>query len=158
MKEYGHLLADDPAWRERAAACASAVRDVTEYIASLELPARLGRLPLRVTYQDACHLAHAQRIRQQPRDLLRGVEGLTLLEMPQSDVCCGSAGTYNVTQPEYADALQASKVAAILSTRAEAVVSTNPGCMLQIAAGLRAQGSDVGVLHVVEVLDRAMSS
>ena len=158
MKEYGHLLADDPAWRDRAAAFAASVRDVTEYIASQDLPARLGALPLRVTYQDACHLVHAQRIRQQPRDLLRRIEGLTLLEMPQSDVCCGSAGTYNVTQPDYADALQASKVAAILSTRAEAVASANPGCMLQISAGLRAQGSDVRVLHVVEILDRAMSS
>src|SRR5262249_31944600 len=121
MKEYGHLLADDPAWRERASALAAKVRDVTEYLASLELPARVGRLEMRVTYQDACHLAHAQRIRRQPRELLARIEGLTLIEMPQSDVCCGSAGTYNVTQPGYADALQDAKVGAVLSTRADAV-------------------------------------
>ena len=158
MKEYGHLLADDPAWHARATAFAAKVRDVSEYIAALDLPERLGRLDLRLTYQDACHLVHAQRIRRQPRELLRRVEGLTLIEMPQSDVCCGSAGTYNVTQPGYADALQASKVGAILSTRADAVASANPGCMLQIASGLRAQGSRIPVLHLVEVLDRAMSS
>jgi glycolate oxidase iron-sulfur subunit len=158
MKEYGHLLADDPAWRERAASFAAKVRDVTEYLASLDLPQRLGRLDMRVTYQDACHLAHAQRIRRQPRDLLGRIDGLTLVEMPQSDVCCGSAGTYNVTQPAYADALQSSKVDAVVSTRAEAVASANPGCMLQIQSGLRARGSTVRVFHVVELLDRAMSS
>ena len=158
MKEYGHLLSDDPAWRDRAETFARRVRDVSEYIATLDLPKSLGHLEMRITYQDACHLVHAQRIRQQPRDLLRRIEGLTLLEMPQSDVCCGSAGTYNVTQPEYADALQASKVGAILSTGAAAVASANPGCMLQMASGLRARGSEVKVVHVVELLDRAMSS
>jgi glycolate oxidase iron-sulfur subunit len=158
MKEYGHLLADDPAWAVRAAAVAAKVRDVSEYLASLPLPDRLGRLEMRATYQDACHLAHAQRIREQPRALLRRIEGLRLVDLPQGDVCCGSAGTYNVTQPGYADALQASKVGAVLATQADAVISTNPGCMLQIASGLRANGSDVKVLHIVQVLDRALSS
>jgi len=158
MKRYGELLADDPRWRDRARALAAKVRDVSEHIASLDLPARLGRLEMRATYQDACHLAHAQGIRTQPRSLLRRIEGLELVEMPQADVCCGSAGTYNVTQPQYADALQASKVGAVLSTGAEAVISANPGCMLQIAAGLRDRGSSVRVLHVVEVLDRAMAA
>lgn len=156
MKHWAELLADDPVWRDRAAAMSAKVRDVSEHLASSDLPASLGRLPLRVTYQDACHLAHAQGIRAQPRSLLRRIEGLELVEMPQSDVCCGSAGTYNLTQPAYADALQASKVAAILSTKAQAVVSANPGCMLQISAGLKARGSAMPVLHVVEVLDRAM--
>lgn len=157
MKHYGELLADDPAWSARASALASKVRDVTEHLASRDLPASVGSLVLRATYQDACHLAHAQGIRRQPRALLRRVEGLELVEMPDADVCCGSAGTYNITEPEYADALQAAKVAAILSTGADAVVSANPGCMLQIQAGLRASGSRMPVLHVVEVLDRAMS-
>jgi glycolate oxidase iron-sulfur subunit len=158
MKHWGELLAGDPAWSARATAVARKVRDVSEHLATLDLPERLGRLRLRATYQDACHLAHAQGIRAQPRALLRRIEGLELLEMPQSDVCCGSGGTYNVTQPEYADELQASKVSAILSTRADAVISANPGCMLQIATGLTARGREMPVLHVVEVLDRAMSS
>ncbi len=158
MKEWAALLAEDPAWSGRAAAMAAKVRDVSEYLASLELPPSLGRLSLRVTYQDACHLAHAQRIRVQPRALLERVEGLELVEMPQADVCCGSGGIYNLTQPAYADALQRSKVDAILSTGAAAVVSGNPGCMIQIGAGLRDRGRDIPVLHLVEVLDKAMAT
>lgn len=158
MKHYGGLLADDPAWHERAARLAAKVCDVTEYLATLELPASLGRLEMRATYQDPCHLAHAQRIRQQPRSLLRRVAGLELVEMADSDICCGSAGSYNVTQPEYADQLQAAKVSSALATRPDAVITANPGCMLQISSGLAGRGSKVPVLHVVEVLDRAMSA
>jgi len=158
MKHYGALLADDPEWRDRAAHVAAKVKDVTEHLASLDLPASLGRLALRVTYQDPCHLAHAQRIRHEPRSLLRRVEGLELVEMAGADVCCGSAGSYNLTQPELADRLQAAKVRAVLDVRPDAVVTANPGCMLQISSGLRAGGSDLPVLHVVEVLDRAMSA
>ncbi len=156
LKGYGALLADDDAWRERAAVFAAKVRDVNEYLAEVA-GQRLGRLDLRATYQDPCHLAHAQGIRTQPRDLLSRVHGLELLEMADADVCCGSAGSYNLTQPEYADRLLARKVDAILATGARAVISANPGCMLQIEAGLRARGSQLPVLHVVEVLDRAMS-
>jgi glycolate oxidase iron-sulfur subunit len=156
LKGYGALLADDDAWRARAAAFAAKVRDVNEYLAEVA-GERLGRLDLRATYQDPCHLAHAQGIRKQPRDLLSRVHGLELLEMADSDVCCGSAGSYNLTQPEYADRLLARKVDAILATGAGAVISANPGCMLQIESGLRARGSQLPVLHVVEVLDRAMS-
>ena len=116
---------------------------------------RLGQLELRATYQDPCHLAHAQGIRKQPRDLLARVQGLELIEMVDADVCCGSAGSYNITQPAYSDRLLARKVDAILATGAGAVISANPGCMLQIEAGLRARGSQVPVLHVVEALDRA---
>jgi len=158
MKHYGALLADDPEWRDRAAHVAAKVKDVTEHLASLDLPASLGRLALRVTYQDPCHLAHAQRIRHEPQSLLRRVEGLELVEMAGADICCGSAGSYNLTQPELADRLQAAKVRAVLDVRPDAVVTANPGCMLQISSGLRAGGSDLPVLHVVEVLDRAMSS
>src|SRR5262249_12024875 len=104
MKDYGHLLASDPAWRNRATSSAAKVRDVTEYLASLDAPS-FGRLPMRATYQSPCHLGHAQRITEQPRDLLRRIEGLELIEMAESDLCCGSAGTYNLQQPELADAL-----------------------------------------------------
>jgi glycolate oxidase iron-sulfur subunit len=156
LKNYGALLADDEAWASRAAGFAAKVRDVNEYLAEVA-GERLGRLDLRATYQDPCHLAHAQGIRRQPRDLLSRVHGLELLEMADADVCCGSAGSYNLTQPEYADRLLARKVDAILATGAGAVISANPGCMLQIEAGLRARGSQLPVLHVVEVLDRAMS-
>ena len=156
LKGYGALLADDDAWRERAAVFAAKVRDVNEYLAEVA-GQRLGRLDLRATYQDPCHLAHAQGIRMQPRDLLSRIHGLELLEMADADVCCGSAGSYNLTQPEYADRLLARKVDAILATGARAVISANPGCMLQLEAGLRARGSQLPVLHVVEVLDRAMS-
>jgi glycolate oxidase iron-sulfur subunit len=158
MKHYGLLLADDPEWRDRAARFSAKVRDVTEHLASLDLPRSLGRLELRVTYQDPCHLAHAQRIRSEPRALLRRIEGLELVEMAGSDVCCGSAGSYNLTQPDLADRLQAAKVDAALATRPQAVVTANPGCMLQIESGLRGRGHDTPVLHIVEVIDRAMSS
>ena len=156
LKGYGHLLADDEPWAARAAALAAKVRDVSEYLAEVA-GERLGRLDLRATYQDACHLAHAQGIKRQPRDLLARVHGLELIEMADADVCCGSAGSYNITQPDYADRLLARKVDAILATGAQAVISANPGCMLQIEAGLRARGSRVPVMHVVEALDRAMS-
>jgi glycolate oxidase iron-sulfur subunit len=157
LKGYGHLLADDPQWHDRADAFAARVRDVTEYLATLGGDRTLGKLALRVTYQAACHLAHAQRITEQPKGLLRRVEGLELIEMAESDVCCGSAGSYNLQQPELADALLERKLDAIAATGADAVVSANPGCMLQIQSGLEARGRRTAVLHVVEVLDRATS-
>ena len=156
LKGYATLLADDDAWAARAAAFVAKVRDVTEYLVEVA-GERLGRLDVRATYQDPCHLAHAQGIRTQPRALLSRVHGLELIEMADADVCCGSAGSYNLTQPEYSARLLDRKVDAILATGARAVVSANPGCMLQIEAGLRARGSRIPVLHVVEVLDRAMS-
>ncbi|MDQ2950891.1 MAG: heterodisulfide reductase-related iron-sulfur binding cluster, partial [Chloroflexota bacterium] len=157
LKSYGHLLKDDPAWSARAVTFAAKVRDVTEYLASLPGPNALGRLESRVTYQEPCHLAHAQRIRAEPRALLRRIAGLELVEMAESDVCCGSAGSYNLQQPELADALLARKLDAIDRTGAPVVVSANPGCMLQVESGLADRGSHVEVLHVVELLDRAMS-
>ena len=157
MKGYGHLLAHDPAWRERAAAFSAKVRDVTEYLATLDtLPP--ARLAARVTYQEPCHLAHAQRIRTQPRALLARVDGLQLVEMAESDVCCGSAGSYNLTQPELSDALALRKADAIAATGADIVASANPGCMLQVAAALDARGRHTPVLHVVEILDRAIAA
>jgi glycolate oxidase iron-sulfur subunit len=157
LKAYGQLLHDDPAWAARAAAFSATVRDVTEYVAALPGPAPLGALATRVTYQDPCHLAHAQRITSAPRSLLRRIEGLELIEMAESDVCCGSAGSYNLQQPAMADALLARKLDAIERTGASVVVSANPGCMLQIQSGLADRGRPLEVLHLVEVLDRAMS-
>ena len=159
LKSYAHLLEDRPNWAERAAALSSRVRDVSEYLATIIGDEALGDLGMRVTYQDPCHLAHAQGIRAEPRALLSKVRGLELVEMAGADICCGSAGYYNLAQPEYADRLLEPKIDAILATRPDAVVTGNPGCMLQLAAGLRSRGrADVPVLHLVEVLDRALSS
>jgi glycolate oxidase iron-sulfur subunit len=155
LKSYVHLLEGDPAWADRAVAIASRVRDVNEYLAATADRPTFGELAMRITYQDPCHLAHAQGIRAEPRSLLRRVRGLELVEMVDADVCCGSAGFYNLAQPEYADRLLESKIDAVLATGADAAVTANPGCMLQLAAGLRSRGSSIPVLHVVEVLDRA---
>jgi glycolate oxidase iron-sulfur subunit len=159
LKSYAHLLEDDPKWAGRAAKLASRVRDASEYLDGIVGPEPLGELAMRVTYQDPCHLAHAQGIRAEPRALLSRVRGLELVEMADADVCCGSAGYYNLAQPEYADRLLEPKIDAILATRPDAVVTGNPGCMLQLAAGLRSRGrADIPVLHVVEVLDRALAA
>ena len=159
LKSYAHLLEDRPNWAERAAGLSSRIRDVSEYLQTVVGDSTFGELALRVTYQDPCHLAHAQGIRAEPRALLSKVRGLDLVEMAGADVCCGSAGYYNLAQPEYADRLLEPKIDAILATRPDAVVTGNPGCMLQLAAGLRSRGrGDVPVLHVVEVLDRALSA
>ena len=159
LKSYAHLLEDRPNWAERATALASRVRDVSEFLETIAGEISFGELAMRVTYQDPCHLAHAQGIRAEPRALLSRVHRLELVEMANADVCCGSAGYYNLAQPEYADRLLEPKIDAILATRPDAVVTGNPGCMLQLAAGLRSRGrADIAVFHVVEVLDRALSA
>ena len=150
LKAYGELLADDPAWAERAKAFAARVRDVSE-VAHV-VPSRTTR-QVRVVYQDACHLAHGQRIRTQPRALLQAIEGVTLVEIADPERCCGSAGVYNLMHPEISRTLQRSKVEAVLDVRPDVVVSANPGCMLQIAAGLRDAGSNVRVVHLARFLD-----
>jgi len=157
LKSYAHLLEDRPNWAERAKALASRVRDVSEFLETIAGDETFGDLAMRVTYQDPCHLAHAQGIRAEPRVLLSRIRGLELVEMANADVCCGSAGYYNLAQPDYADRLLEPKIDAILATRPDAVVTGNPGCMLQLAAGLRSRGrADIPVLHLVEVLDRAL--
>jgi len=151
MKEYGHWLPDVPA----AQALAARTRDVSELLAGAHLP--LGRLDATVTYHDACHLAHGQRIRTQPRDLLRRIPGLKLVELMDSDLCCGSAGVYNVLEPGMADAPLERKVARILESGASIVASGNPGCLLQIQKGLRARGAAIEVVHPVDLLARALT-
>jgi glycolate oxidase iron-sulfur subunit len=155
LKEYGRLLADDPAWRTRAEAFSSRVRDVTEVLDAMELPPARTRLDARVTYQEPCHLVHAQRISGAPRRLLRKIPGLELVEMQESAICCGSAGIYNLTEPEMAGRLQARKVGNIEATNATIVATANPGCALQVAAGLQHAGIRADVKHIVELLDDA---
>jgi glycolate oxidase iron-sulfur subunit len=155
LKEYGELLANDPAYAERAARFAKLTRDVNEFLASIELNRKMRLLPLTVTYQDSCHLAHGQRIRSAPRKLLDSIPGLTFREMPLSDLCCGSAGIYNVVQSEMADAILRRKMSAANGTDAAVIATANPGCMLQLRAGAKLYGSGQRVAHVVELLDEA---
>ncbi len=158
LKEYGDLLANDPEYAERAAHFSTLVRDVTEFLVDLPFQPGLGRLERRVTYQDSCHLAHAQRITAAPRELLAAIPGLELVEMENADRCCGSAGIYNVAQREMSSRLLADKMKAVAATEASVVATANPGCMLQLDAGLRLHGVKGTVAHVIEVLDDAYAA
>jgi glycolate oxidase iron-sulfur subunit len=157
MKGYGELLSKDPAWADRARTFAAAVRDVTEVIAGFE-SARAPRHPLdvRVAYHDACHLAHAQGVRQPPRDVLASIPGLTVVPIGDSEICCGSAGIFNLVQPEMAAELGRRKAAKIAEAEPDVIATTNPGCILQIGAAGRAAGHSRPVLHVVELLDASI--
>lgn len=156
MKDYGHLLDNDPIWADRARLFSVKVRDVSELLAEVDFIAERHALPLRLAYHDACHLAHAQGIRSQPRELLRSVPGLELLEPPEWEVCCGSAGVYNILQPEAAGRLGRRKAENLLSTGAEAIASANPGCTLQIAAHLEEMGSPLPIYHPMQILDASI--
>ena len=131
------------------------MKDVNEFLASIELNPRMGEVPITVTYQDSCHLAHGQRVRTQPRKLLRAVPGLEFREMPMSDLCCGSAGIYNVLQNEMAMTVLKSKMDYVNMTGADVIATANPGCMLQLKAGAKLHGKGQRVVHVVEILDEA---
>jgi glycolate oxidase iron-sulfur subunit len=155
MKGYGALLAGDAAYAERARRFAASVRDVSEFLAAAPLRGPLAPVAMTVTYHDPCHVVHGQKIRSAPRQLLAQLPQLRLVDLPESDWCCGSAGIYNLTQPEMAARLLRRKVGHVTSTGATAVVTANPGCILQIQQGLREAGSNVKVLHLVELLDRA---
>lgn len=153
LKEYGRLLADDPDYRARAAAFAAKVRDVSELLAELTPLAPRHPVSARVAYHDACHLAHAQGIRNQPRAVLRTVPGLDLVDIPEADMCCGSAGIYNLVQPVAAEELGRRKAKNVLSTEPDAVVTANPGCLLQIGRHL---DRDLPVLHPVQIIDASI--
>jgi glycolate oxidase iron-sulfur subunit len=155
MKEYGHLLGDDPRYADLAGEFADKVRDVSEVLAALPDLAPFGEIPVRATYHDACHLAHGQGVRSQPRSLLGRIPGLELVPLPESDGCCGSAGIYNFTQPEIAEKLLERKVENLEKTGADWAVMGNPGCYMWIMNGLKARNSPMEVLHTVEALDRA---
>jgi glycolate oxidase iron-sulfur subunit len=158
MKEYGALLADDPFWGARAASFSAKVRDVMEVIAELDvqLPARLHPLTARVAYHDACHLAHAQGVRLQPRAVLSRIPGLELVTLAESDVCCGSAGIYNLVAPQAADDLGTRKATNVIASGAEMLTAGNGGCLLQIQAALRRAGHPLPVVHPVELLDASI--
>jgi glycolate oxidase iron-sulfur subunit len=155
MKAFGTLLADDPRYRERAERFARSVQDLSEFLAREPLRGPLHPVPMTVAYHDPCHVVHGQKIRTQPRQLLAQIPQLKLVELTESDWCCGSAGIYNLTQPEMAERLLHRKVRHIVETGAEAVVTANPGCILQIQQGLREHDRNVKVLHIVEILDQA---
>jgi glycolate oxidase iron-sulfur subunit len=157
LRDYAHLLADDPIWAERAEAFGAKVRDVSELLAESEPRAARQPVPLRVAYHDACHLAHAQGVRAQPRAVLASIPGLELAEPAEWEVCCGSAGIYNLLEPEAARALGARKARNLLDTGAEAIAAGNPGCVLQIGAQLKDMGRPLPVYHPMELLDASIS-
>ena len=157
LKEYEQLFPAGTAEHSQANQFRAKVRDVTEFLAELGVVARLKTMPLRVTYQDSCHLLHGQKISSAPRTLIRAIPGVELVEMAQGDQCCGSAGVYNVTETRAALEILASKMENIRATRAQAIVTANPGCILQLRAGVEIHRMGQEVMHVVELLDRALA-
>ncbi len=156
MKEYGILLADDPGYAPRAAAFAAKVRDLSELLVELGPVATRHPLPVTVAYHDACHLAHAQGIRTQPRQLLRAIPGLELREIADPEICCGSAGVWNLLNPEPARELGDRKARTVLATGARLMVTANPGCLMQVAAAVRRLGGALALAHTAQVLDASL--
>jgi glycolate oxidase iron-sulfur subunit len=157
MKEYGHLLREDPVWSARAEAFSAKCKDISEILAELPPRTPLHPLPMRIAYHDACHLRHAQGVFEQPRALLGRIPELEVATVAEGDICCGSAGVYNLLHPEPANALGDRKVKNLLATEAQAVVSANPGCLLQLMNGLRRQGMQaMPTFHMVELMDASM--
>ncbi len=157
MKDYGRLLRDDPQWADRARDFSAKCKDITEVLCELPAVSKRNPLPMRVAYHDACHLRHAQGIHSQPRELLAGIPELEVAEIAEASLCCGSAGVYNLLQPEAAQQLGDRKVANLLPTQAQAVVSANPGCLLQIMSSLRRRKEKaMPALHMVELLDASI--
>ncbi|MEV0900167.1 heterodisulfide reductase-related iron-sulfur binding cluster [Actinoplanes sp. NPDC049802] len=156
LKEYDELLADDPAYAGRAAAFTAKVRDLAELLVELGPVARRHPLPMTVAYHDACHLGHAQGVRAQPRALLRGIPGLELRAIADPEICCGSAGVWNVLNPAPAAQLGDRKAKAVLATGAELLVTANPGCLMQVAAAVRRRGGEIALAHTVHVLDASI--
>ncbi len=155
LKEYDHLLRDDPIYAQRAKAFSEKVKDISEFLASIDWNKEMGELPLTVAYHDACHLVHGQKIKQQPRQLLKAIPGVTLVDLKESDWCCGSAGIYNITNQEMAEELLERKMKHIAATGASVIATGNPGCMMQIAMGARQRGLPIEVMHPVQLLDEA---
>lgn len=156
MKEYAYLLRDDPVYAERAQAFSDSVRDVTEFLAELTPVAPRHPLPLRLAYHDACHLAHAQGIRNQPRSVLRSIPGLEVLDIPETDLCCGSAGTYSLLEPVPARQLGDRKARNIISLDPQCIATANPGCLLQIRSSLQHMDKNVPMLHPIELVDASI--
>jgi glycolate oxidase iron-sulfur subunit len=156
MKEYGRLLADDPAWAARAEAFAAKCRDVSELLDELGPVATRHPLPVVAAYHDACHLGHAQGVRTQPRALLAGIPELELREIAEAEICCGSAGVYNLLKPEPARELGDRKAANVVATGADLLITANPGCLMQVDSALRRHGQSIALAHTVEVLDASI--
>ncbi|MCH7987582.1 MAG: (Fe-S)-binding protein, partial [Planctomycetes bacterium] len=159
LKDYGHIAAEiDPqneAQQKLLSGFAGKVKDVCEFLAELGPKQPTGRIPIRATYHDACHLAHAQQIRAQPRQLLEMIPGLELVPMPESDICCGAAGSYNLTEADMSDRLADRKLRNILSTDVQAVITGNAGCSLQLQSVLKRSGNPLWVAHPMDILDRS---
>src|SRR5438445_10801149 len=157
VKEYGHLLRDEPEYAERAKVFAAKCKDITEILAELEPRAKRNTLKLRVAFHDSCHLQHAQGVRKQPRSLLSKIPGLELAEIPEAAICCGSAGIYNLVQPDAANALGDRKAELIAPLKADVVATGNPGCILQMQAALARRGQRIPVVHTIQILDAAIN-
>jgi glycolate oxidase iron-sulfur subunit len=155
LKEYHELFEHDPEFEEKSKQFSGLVRDVNEFLAGIEINPKMGRIEGTVTYQDSCHLAHGQKVRAQPRKLLRAIPGLRFKELPGSDICCGSAGIYNVVHNDMAMAILEKKMASVNRVAPDVIATANPGCMIQLEAGLRMHGKNQPVKHVVELLDEA---
>jgi glycolate oxidase iron-sulfur subunit len=156
MKDYARLLADDPAYAERAQGFAEKVRDVAEILDELGPVAPRHPLEVTIAYHDACHLAHAQGVRAQPRRLLEAIPGLELREIAEAELCCGSAGIYNIVNPEPARELGDRKAANIVATGAQVLVTANPGCLMQVTSAIERSGHPMGMAHTIEVLDASI--
>src|SRR5437763_13728622 len=155
LKEYGHLLRDNPVYAERAQAFSAKVKDISEFLASINLNQEMGEVSRTVAYHDACHLAHGQKIKQQPRQLLQSIPGVTLVNLKEADWCCGSAGIYNITNQEMASTLLERKMNNIAATGASVIATGNPGCMMQISLGARERGMEIDVVHPIQLIDEA---
>ena len=155
LKEYGHLLRDDPVYAERAQAFSAKVKDISEFLASIDLNQDMGEVPRTVAYHDACHLVHGQKIKQQPRQVLQAIPGITLVNLKEADWCCGSAGIYNITNQEMASTLLERKMNNIAATGASVIATGNPGCMMQISLGARERGMELDVVHPIQLVDEA---
>jgi len=155
MKEYGELLNNNPSYDERAEKVTKKTKDVMEFLADIGLQGELKELKLRVTYQDACHIAHAQRIKEHPRKIIKHIPGIEFVELPESDLCCGSAGIYNLIEPDMAEKLLERKISKLKETGVQVLVAGNPGCLLQIAMGIKRHGLNIRTAHPIELLDWA---
>jgi glycolate oxidase iron-sulfur subunit len=157
LKEYAHLFNEDNTSHSRAQNFSAKMRDISEFLVDLGVTAPLRPLPVRVTYQDSCHLVHGQKIREAPRQLLRAIPELDFVEMPLADQCCGSAGVYNVTETQTSLEILDRKMDSVQQTKAQIIATANPGCILQLRAGAVLRRTNQEVLHVIELLDRALA-
>jgi glycolate oxidase iron-sulfur subunit len=158
LKGYAHLFADDPVYAERARAFVAKVKDISEFLVDHLHNPPTGYVQARITYVDSCHLRHGQKISKQPRTLLRSIPGIELIELAQPDMCCGSAGIYNLVQPAMANQALDAKLADVRATDAAIIVAANTGCYMQMVYGVKRGGLDAPVMHVVELLERSYAN